>query len=110
MSKKKNGLRQYFELEYLTQEIILKNLFFVLFLGGLAILYIANARYAESAVREIQHLQREIKELRWAYRSIKAEIMANSRQSQLARRLEARGRILVSSQPQRIVVDDKNDY
>jgi cell division protein FtsL len=110
MSKKKPGMGQYFELEFLTQEIILKNLFFVLFLGFLAIVYIANARYSESTVREIQHLQKDIKENRWEYMSIKSEIMSNSRQTQLADKLGEIGVRVHTGEPKRIVVNDKNDY
>lgn len=84
---KRTGIGKYFELGYLTEDLILKNLLFFLFLGFLGIVYIANARYAEDNVRDIQHLQRELKELRWYYLSLESENMFNSRRTEMADRL-----------------------
>ena len=106
---KRQGLGQFFELGYLTEELLLKNLVFVLFLGFLAILYIANAHYAERNVREIQGLQREMKELKWYYLTLESENMYNSRKAEMAGRLREEGLIAAPSKPLRIVVD-KNAY
>ena len=64
-------------------EWVFGNFSFLLFLGFLALVYIANAHYAEKNVREIQALQKEIKELKWHYTSIKSEVMYKSIQSQI---------------------------
>ena len=58
----KKGIGRYFALDYLTEGLILKNLVFVLFLGVLAIVYIANSHFAERNVRQVQTVQKEIKE------------------------------------------------
>lgn len=106
---RKRGIGQYFELEYLTESLILKNLVFVIFLGSLAILYIANGHFAERNVRQIQHLQKELKELRWYYLTLEAENMYNSRRSELAERLRQEGFVTAPVTPRRIVVR-KKDY
>ena len=69
-------------------ELILQNLPFVLFLGFLAIIYIANAHYAEKRVREVFKLQKEVKDLRREYHSLRADIAFNSRRTELARQLK----------------------
>jgi hypothetical protein len=107
---KKSGIGQYLELGFLTSELILKNLSFVIFLGFLAVIYIANSRFAESNIRQIQHLQRDLRELRWQYMTLESENMFNSRQSELAERLKDQNFEAFGTQPKRIVVIDKTDY
>lgn len=66
-----------------TTNLVFDNFKFLLFLGGLGLVYIANAHFAEKRVRRIQSLQKEIKELKWEYTSVKSETMYKSMQSQL---------------------------
>lgn len=106
---KKRGIQQYLELEYLTETLILKNLGFILFMGFLFTIAIANAHYAEGNVRRIQQSQKELKELRWYYMTLEAENMYNSRRTEMGDRLRAQGLEAFPTQPKRIVVD-KSDY
>ncbi len=87
--------------------MILKNLPFILFLGLLATVYIANAHYSEKKVRQIQQLQNEVKELRWNYMSMKSELMYNSKRSQVVKEAEALGLGVSRSGIRKIVVDSK---
>lgn len=107
---RKTGIGQYLELGFLTSDLILKNLSFVLFLGFLAVIYIANSRFSEKNVRQIQHLQRDLRELRWQYMTLESENMYNSRQSELAEQLKDDNFEAFGAQPKRIVVQDKKDY
>jgi hypothetical protein len=66
-----------------TTNLVFDNFKFLLFMGGLGLVYIANAHFAEKRVRRIQSLQKEIKELKWEYTSVKSETMYKSMQSQL---------------------------
>lgn len=66
-----------------TTNLVFDNFKFLLFLGGLGLAYIANAHFAEKRVRRIQSLQKEIKELKWEYTSVKSETMYKSMQSQI---------------------------
>ena len=66
---------KYTELSFLTSELILKNLPFVAFLGFLATIYIANVHYAQRNIRQIQVMQKEIKDMRWKYMALESENM-----------------------------------
>jgi len=74
-----------------TTDLVFGNFFFVLFLGFLGVIYIANAHLAERRVREIQSLEKEIKLLKWEYMSIKRGVLLQSMQSDLDGRVEGGG-------------------
>ncbi len=100
----KKGIEYYVSLGFLNSNLILGNLKMVGFLALLAIIYIANAHYAERNVRRIQVLQKEIHELRWRYTSIQTEIMYNSRQSAMTQQLREQGLRPLRDKPKKIVV------
>lgn len=81
-------LSGYLNVSQRSTELVFGNFTFVLFLGFLGVVYIANAHFAEKGVRDIQRLQKEIKELKWEYTSIKSETMYKSMQSQIDLSLE----------------------
>jgi cell division protein FtsL len=64
---------------------IMKNMIFFLFLAALAVIYIYNGHYADNIVREINHTNRELKELQYEYKTLKSEVMFRSKQSELAK-------------------------
>lgn len=72
-------------------ELIFTNFRYILFLGFLMLIYIANAHLAEKAVRDIQRTETEIKQLKWEYITIKSETMYKSMQSQLDNSLDKTG-------------------
>ena len=88
-------------------QLLLQNLPFLLFLGFLATIYIANAHLAERNVRRIQELQREIKELRWYYMSLESENMFNSLRSEVLDRVKDDGLHLHRGTPKKIVVQQE---
>ncbi|HQU57937.1 MAG TPA: FtsL-like putative cell division protein [Saprospiraceae bacterium] len=90
-----------------TSWIVLNNLAFVLFLGFLATLYIANAHMAERNVREIQLLQKDLKEMRWYYMSLEADNMYNAKRSEVARRVRENGLFSPSQAPKRVIVKEE---
>lgn len=104
---RRKGISQYFDLNFITSDLILKNLPFVAFLGFLATTYIANAHYAERNVREIQLLQKDIREMRWYYMSLQSENMYNSKQTEVADRVRDEGLRLHRGKPKKIVVKSK---
>lgn len=83
MAKKKLSIGNYFEFGNMGASLILKNLPFVMFLGFLTVIYIANTHLAEKQVRQIQHLQKEVKEQKRQYNSLKSEIMFESRMAEI---------------------------
>lgn len=100
----KKNLKDFSGLGDLNAGMILKNLPFILFLGLLAIVYIANAHYSEKKVRQIQQLQNEVKELRWNYMSIKSELMYNAKRSEVVKEGKALNLRLPRTGPKKIVV------
>lgn len=98
-----NKLLNALNISHHSTEWVFGNFSYLLFLGFLALVYIANAHYAEKNVREIQHLQKEIKELKWQYTSIKSETMYKSIQSQIDASLEPVGVNLSNRGPKVIV-------
>jgi len=68
-------------------EGIVKQMPFVLFLSVLVILYIANRYQAEKIVRESVRVKKERNELRSEHISIAAELMQDSKQSLVTKRV-----------------------
>jgi cell division protein FtsB len=91
VANKKKYLWNYFEIGSVSASVVLKNLPFVLFLGFLAVIYIANTHFAEKQVREIQILQREVKELKRQYNSLKSDLMFESRLSEIGEEVARMG-------------------
>ncbi len=77
---------------------------FIAFVGFLAILYIANRHYAERTVRQIDHLGKEIKEMNWDYKSLSADLMKLTTQSEIAKRVDTMGLKERKAPPKKIVV------
>lgn len=70
---------------------IVKNIPFFLFLSLLAVLYIYNGHMADKLVRKISRSERNIKELEYEYKSIKAEVIYRSKASELVKAVEPLG-------------------
>lgn len=85
------GLSKIFGGSFLSDDRAVQHLPFMLFLGFIAILYIANGYYADDKIREENKLKNEIKELRTKYISTKSDLMFESKQSQVAKTLSAMG-------------------
>jgi hypothetical protein len=78
---------------------------FILFLGLIAILYIANGYYADDKIREENKTKNEIKELRTEYISSKSDLMFVSKQSEVAKAVEPLGLKEPVVAPMKIEVD-----
>ena len=62
----------------LNYEWIVVNISFFLFLAVLAILYIANGHLTDKTIRNINTTKREIKQLQFEYKTLKADLMLKS--------------------------------
>lgn len=82
---------------------------FIGFIGLLAIVYIANRHYAERTVRQIDRLSREVKEMSWDYKSISAEMMKLTTQSEIAKRADSLGLKERTEPPKKITLVKKRD-
>jgi hypothetical protein len=86
---------------------MVRNLPFFLFLAFLAVIYIYNGHYADRVVRDIGKTGRELKELKYEYKSLKSEVMFRSKQSELAKAVEPFGLKELSSPP--VVLGDSSE-
>jgi hypothetical protein len=70
---------------------ILFNLPFLFFLVLLAALHIANNNMAENYARNIVHTEKDVKQLRWQYMTTASALMLKSKQSEVAKLVDAQG-------------------
>lgn len=80
---------------------------FLLFLSLLCMLYIANSHMAMKNIRNIDKLNKEVKELSWEYKSLKADLMFKSKLTEVARQVDTLGIKELTEPPKRIVVSVK---
>jgi hypothetical protein len=77
--------------EFLAYDWAVRQTRFILFLAGLALLYIGNNYYTEATSRTIDRINREIKELQFEYIYGKSTVMHESKQTEIARKLAKTG-------------------
>lgn len=86
-----NFLRSIFSTKKLSSYLVAKNLPFAAFVALLGLLYISNRHLAERTVRSIDRLGRDVKELSWDYKSLSAELMKLTTQTEIAKRADTLG-------------------
>lgn len=84
-------LRSIFSTKRLSSYLVARNLPFAAFVALLGLLYISNRHLAERTVRNIDQLGREVKELSWDYKSLSAELMKLTTQTEIAKRADTLG-------------------
>jgi hypothetical protein len=89
---------------FLSKDITLKFLPFVLYLTLLALCYIANGYYAENKVRQLNKLGNELKELRSEFIITKSDLMFLSKQSEVAKAALPLGLKESKEPPRKIIV------
>jgi hypothetical protein len=70
---------------------LIKHVPFALFLSLLAVLYIANGHYTDNTIRNIGKAQQELKQEQYMYKTLKAEVMYRSKESELSKAVEPLG-------------------
>lgn len=80
---------------------------YILFLSGLALVYIANIHYTEKKIWDINRLDKEIRELKWDYISRKSDLMYNSKMSEVSDKVSGQGLKPLNTPPQKIEVEKK---
>jgi len=91
VEKTRSFLRDMFPSRHISSYLVAKNLPFAAFLVALALLYIANRHLAERTVRSIDQLGREVKELKWDYKSLSAQLMKLATQTEIAKKAHPMG-------------------
>jgi len=80
------SISQFLGGEYLSQKTVMNNLYFLVYLAILAMLYIGNTYYAEKTFKDIEKINNELKEYRFQYITAKSALMFHSQQSEIAKR------------------------
>lgn len=76
---------------WLKGQWIVKHVPFSLFLSVLAIIYIANGHYTDNTIRNIGKAQLELKQQQYMYKTLKAELMYRSKESEMSKAVEPLG-------------------
>jgi hypothetical protein len=92
----------------LAREEVVRHLPFLFFLVFLGLVYIANGYMAEDAVRKINSINTDLKELRSEYITRKSDLMYTTKQSELIQIINQKNLNLEESYqpPKKIVVDE----
>ncbi len=83
MSQQKEAKKEWKRL--FNYQWIVKNIPYFLFLSVLAVIYIYNGHYSDNTVKDINKTSKELKELKYEYKSMKSEVMFRSKQSELVK-------------------------
>jgi hypothetical protein len=79
---------------------------FLLFLSVLGMLYIGNSHIAMKNIRNIDKLNKEVKELSWEYKSLKADLMFKSKLTEVAKKVDTLGIKTLTEPPRKIIISN----
>jgi hypothetical protein len=88
----------------ISREMMVKQIPFGLFIVFLLLVHIWNAHNTEKVIRKTDKLNREIKELRSEYITVLSELMSESKQSSIAKKLDTLGIKELTAPPFKITV------
>jgi len=91
----------------LTSDLIQKSVPYLIMLFLLAMIYIGNNFIAQSKVKKIDQLGKELKDLRDEHISTKSDLMFSTKQSELAKRLSERQIQEATTPPYKIYIPKK---
>ncbi|HEX5024172.1 MAG TPA: FtsL-like putative cell division protein [Agriterribacter sp.] len=94
--------------KWLNSRWVVKNIYYFLFLGMLAIIYIYNGHYAENTIKDINRNAKALKELQYEYKTVKGELMMRGKESELAKAVEPMGLKPLKVPPVTIIEKSKN--
>ena len=86
-----NFIKTLFSQKRLSTYLVARNLPFIAFLAFLGLLFLSNRHLAENTVSRIDHLSRDVKELGWDFKSLNAELMKLTTQTEIAKRADSLG-------------------
>jgi hypothetical protein len=100
-SKKKTGIgHQMMQARWLVHYVP-----FAIFLGILAVVYIANGHYADNTIRKTGRARDELKQLQYEYKTLQAELMYRTKESELVRAVAPLGLNRLTTPPVKIKLE-----
>jgi len=114
LKKKSPTVERVFFKKLLTEGVVSKEaatemLPFLIFIAVLCMLYIGNSHMAVKNVRSIDKLNKEVKELSWEYKSLKADLMFRSKLTEVAKQVDTLGIKELTEPPKKIIINS-NEY
>lgn len=103
-AKREKESRFYWKRVFNYQSVV-KQMPFFLFLTFLAVIYIYNGHYADKLNRELGRTAKDLKELKYEYKTVKGEVLFRSKQSELVKAVEPIGLKELTTSP--VIVPDK---
>ncbi len=94
-----NALSYWLSKRAFSKEAATDALPFLVFLAFLGMIYIGNRHTAENNIRKIDGLNKEVKELSWDFKTLKADLMFKSRQTEVIKKVDSLLGLKVSVQP-----------
>jgi hypothetical protein len=91
----------------LNYQWIVLNTGFFMFLAFLAVLYIANGHLTDKTIRKINATKKELKELQFEYKTVKAELMQKSGAVQIETAVAPYGLMVAKEMPVRIQIEKR---
>ena len=78
---------------------------FLVFLCVLGMIYIGNSHMAVTNIRNIDKLTKEVTELSWEYKSLKADLMFKSKLTEVAKKVDTLGIKELIEPPKKIIIE-----
>ena len=88
-----------------TKEAATEMLPFLVFLCVLGMIYIGNSHMAVTNIRNIDKLTKEVTELSWEYKSLKAGLMFKSKLTEIAKKVDTLGIKELIEPPKKIIIE-----
>ena len=89
--KMTRGIQNIIGGDLLSNQAVLRNLPFLIFLAILAMFYIGNTYYSEKTFKQIEKIKNELKELRYQSITAKAKMLDVCKQTEIAKKVELLG-------------------
>lgn len=98
-------LKKFFTEGVISMETATEILPFLIFLCVVVMIYIANSHMAVKNIRKIGVLNKEVKELSWEYKSLKADLMFKSKLTEVAKKVDTLGIKELVEPPKKLIVE-----
>jgi len=103
-----NYLFKYFGKKF-TADAATRALPFLLFIALLGMIYIANRNFAERNIRDIDKVGKQVNELSWQYKSVKARLAFKSTLTEVIKKVDTLGLKQPVTPPQVLTAEEDKD-
>ena len=88
--------------------LLLKNVWLILFVAILGVFYIANVHMAERKQIRIEERKKEVQRIKWQYMGVEKELLLSNAPSQMEKRVENLGLQHANGKPKNIHLDESD--